>query len=73
MTEGSGRRRDGDYHLSRIAIAILLTALVIFLEVRDAMDQSYAVDLQTLIALLFAILGLLGLEARDILRRDADK
>ena len=39
---------------------------------RDAIDPTYSLDLQTLIALLVAILGLVGLEARDIMRRGDD-
>lgn len=79
MAEPGGPRRlrprdgrDGDFHLSRVVIAFVLTGIVAFQAARDAIDPTYSLDLQTLIALLVAILGLVGLEARDIMRRGDD-
>lgn len=66
----AARERASDFHVARVASAMVLTGLIVVLAVRDAFSIDYALDLQTLVTMLVTVLGLLGLEARDILRKN---
>jgi hypothetical protein len=63
-----GRRED--YRYARIAVAFALGLTLMFLEVEDATSVDYEVQTTTLVTFGAIILGLLGLEVKDILRRE---
>lgn len=70
---GDGHRPRGPYDRPRIVIAGALTALLSVLLLMDALSSEYQLGEVTLSALLGAILLLLGLEARDVIRGDKDR
>jgi hypothetical protein len=66
-SRGDGSR-TGDYRVARIGTAFGLTAVLIVLMVLDALSADYSLDTVQLVVLVGAILTLLGLEARDMVR-----
>jgi hypothetical protein len=65
----SVRGRGEDYRYARIAVALTMAVAMGFLLLADAMRTDYEVQPTTLVTIGMLILGLLGLEARDILKR----
>lgn len=62
--------RKDDYRAARSAAALALVALMMVLLIGDLVSSTYEVNLPTLVTLATTVLGLLGLEVRDVLRRD---
>lgn len=72
MADETPRRpgRSADYRYARIAVALTLALTMGVLLVVDAFSVDYEAQATTLVTVGVLILGLLGLETRDILRRD---
>lgn len=64
----TGRRED--YRNARIAVAGSLTLVLCALLLLDAGLDNYELQTTTLVTLGALIVGLLGLEVKDVLRRD---
>lgn len=67
---GDGRSRSGDYTAARIGAAAALIGVLVILAIVDAFSATYALELPTLVALLGAIGGLLGVEVLAVVRKD---
>lgn len=66
------RARSGDYRAARIAAALSLTGALVVLLVVDALSAEYEASPLMATILGVVILTLLGLEARDLLRKLAE-
>lgn len=72
MSDEGPRRpgRSADYRYARIVVAATLGLTMAFLLVVDAFSVEYEAQTTTIVTVGALILGLLGLEVKDILKRE---